>query len=527
MYKIRKIKFQEHPILKNLELDFCGKDGKAFDTIIFAGENGTGKSTIINALYEIASHTVKYPVLVEFEYKGKIFSIRYYLKEINGKNYIYANDEQGMNTYIGSDDIKNRYPFSGIFSDVDINFHADDVSTVTSLTLDSIKDSRRSTEKLPTQINQLLVDIQSMDDGELARAYRTAKELKQSVEDIVFQERMPRFTTAFNRMFESLKYSRIENVGGKKLILFRKNGIDIPIDNLSSGEKQVVYRGCFLLKDVNATNGAFVFIDEPEISLHPNWQVKVMDYYKGIFTNCGEQTSQIFAVTHSPFIIHNENRCNDKVIVLTRDDNGNIFVKDKPEYYKCTSTEVVSDAFSLTSFSTEIPTVYLEGRTDEMYFNRAVEVYNINVPFQFKWIGYLNDKGQDVNTGDKSLDAAFQFLASRNLSTVNICLKDCDTNQPVKKINHAVIMSIPAFSNSKNMKKGIENALVLDEIDLSPFYSTKTVTGDYGEERSIQTFEKIKLCKFICEKDDTFLKKIFSNLKGVIDKLDIIYKETL
>lgn len=253
-----------------------------------------------------------------------------------------------------------------------------------------------------------------------------------------------------------------------------------------------------------------------------------MDYYKGIFSNeTGKQTSQIFAVTHSPFIIHNENRCNDKVIVLTRDDNGNIFVKDKPEYYKCTSTEVVSDAFSLTSFSTEIPTVYLEGRTDEMHFNRAVEVYNINVPFQFKWIGYLNDKGQDVNTGDKSLDAAFQFLASRNLSTVNICLKDCDTNQPVKKINHAVIMSIPAFSNSKNMKKGIENALVLDEIDLSPFYSTKTATGDYGEERSIQTFEKIKLCKFICEKGDIVLKKVFSHLKDVIGELDIIYKETL
>ena len=46
MYKIRKIKFQDHPILKNLELDFCGKDGKALDTIIFAGENGTGKAQL-------------------------------------------------------------------------------------------------------------------------------------------------------------------------------------------------------------------------------------------------------------------------------------------------------------------------------------------------------------------------------------------------------------------------------------------------------------------------------------------------
>jgi len=268
MYKIRKVKFQDHPILKNLELDFCGKDGKALDTIIFAGENGTGKSTIVNALYEVASHTVKCPMWVEFENEGKVFCISYYLKErADGNPVVYANDEKGMNVYIGSDSLKNRYPFSGIFSDVDINFHADDVSTVTSLTLDSAKNSRRSTEKLPTQINQLIVDIQSTDNDELAHAYRTAKELKKSVADIVYEERMPRFTTAFNRMFESLTYSRIENVKGKKSILFQKNGVDIPITNLSSGEKQVVYRGCFLLKDVNATNGAFVFIDEPEIIL--------------------------------------------------------------------------------------------------------------------------------------------------------------------------------------------------------------------------------------------------------------------
>ena len=43
MYKIRKIVFHEHPVLKNLSLNFCDSEGKCIDTIIFAGENGTGK----------------------------------------------------------------------------------------------------------------------------------------------------------------------------------------------------------------------------------------------------------------------------------------------------------------------------------------------------------------------------------------------------------------------------------------------------------------------------------------------------
>ena len=54
MQKIKRIKFSDHPILKNLELDFCGADGRAVDTVIIAGENGSGKSTVLNYLYDIA-----------------------------------------------------------------------------------------------------------------------------------------------------------------------------------------------------------------------------------------------------------------------------------------------------------------------------------------------------------------------------------------------------------------------------------------------------------------------------------------
>lgn len=77
-----------------------------------------------------------------------------------------------MNTLANSDDVKNRYKFSGIYSDVDINFHAQQVSTVTSLTLDSEEKSRRSTPNLPIQIKQLIIDIQALDDSEVARAVR-------------------------------------------------------------------------------------------------------------------------------------------------------------------------------------------------------------------------------------------------------------------------------------------------------------------------------------------------------------------
>lgn len=378
---------------------------------------------------------------------------------------MYANDGLGMDVWVSSDDIKRVYPFNGIYSDVDINFHAQQVSTVTSLSLDEKKDSRRSSNNLPTQINQLLIDIQALDDADVAFAVRQHPEI--SKKDLDIEERMPRFTTAFNRMLSGLTYSRVENRAGHKSIIFQKGETDISIDALSSGEKQIVYRGCFLLKDANAISGAFVFIDEPEISLHPTWQMKIMDYYKSIFTDSSEiQTSQIFAVTHSPFVIHNESRKNDKVIVLTRNEYGAILVKDKPEYYKCTSVEAIKDAFCIQGFSGDTPCVYLEGRTDEKYFNKAVEVFGYELPFQFKWVGYMKDEKNEENTGKDALNKAIHFLIGRNLSVKTVCLFDCDTNRSEQMKNNVYTRVIPTYPNRKNMKKGIENALILDTIDL-------------------------------------------------------------
>ena len=511
MYKVRKIKFINHPILKSMEFNFVGMDGKAVDTVIFAGENGCGKSTIIDELYNVVAGRQPVSNITEYEVDGEIYTV--HINKKNNSTYTTAcYDKNGNSTNV------NLPAFAAIFSDVDINFHSKGISTVTSMTLDEQYRCKRSDSNLPTTINQLLIDIQALDDAEIAKKLRENHKL--SYENMKIDERMNRFRNAFGKIFDDLEYSGIDNQNGEKVVLFKKFDELIPIDSLSSGEKQIVYRGSFLLRDINALNGAFAFIDEPEISLHPIWQMKIMDFYMDIFTNDAEQqTSQMFVVTHSPFIIHNENRRNDKVIVLARDEGGNIIIRDEPEYYQSSSVELIKDAFNITLFGEGHSTVYLEGRTDEKYFNKALEVYDYAVPFSFKWVGYQKDNGQEENTGKTALDKAYLFLAGRNLSEKNVCLFDCDTGREEYMRNNTYIRVIPTFQNSKGMKKGVENALVLDDIDMSSYYLSHTIKGDYGGDTIINEFQKMKFCEDLCTMPKEVLIKVFANLKTVIDSL--------
>lgn len=526
MYKIKKITFINHPVLNDLALDFCDSNGNTVDTIIFAGGNGTGKSTILNELYKLSSHTITQDCNVEIDVDGKSVALEYRMRQTaTNRTYMHISNQNNISNYIYEDRFRALFPFHGIFSDVDINFHSNNISNVTSLLLDAMHESRKSENNLPTQINQLLVDVQALDDADISRAARENPSV--SYDHLNVDERMPRFTKAFQKIFDNLSYSRIQTQNGQKIILFKKYESEVPIDALSSGEKQIVYRGGFLLKDVNAIHGAFVFIDEPEISLHPSWQTKIMDYYKGIFTDKnGKQTSQIFVVTHSPFIIHNENRKNDKVIVLAHDNTGNIVIKDKQEYFKCDSIEVIQDAFHIHGFSANKSIVYLEGRTDEKYFKKSLEVFECkNLPFEFKWIGYIDKKGQEANTGKDALDKAVQFLIASNLQVKNVCLFDCDTKKSAGEKNNVYTRVVPSFENAKGIERGIENALILDDnFDITKFYTEKEKIDHYGVPSTIRELDKMKLCDSICSMDNEKLKKIFAHLKEEIESLMTIFK---
>ena len=519
---LRGIEFIDHPVLGGLKLDFCDSDGVPQDTIIFAGENGTGKSTILNAINDILAHhhSVMQEVLLEVQSNDGIVFVEYkydshkHLININSKNPTGKNCE-----------CKGFGSTKAIYSDVDINFKGKDIGGVTSLTLDAEMNSMRSTSNLATEIKQLIVDIQDLDAATTANWVRDNMGKGKSVDEAPNQVRISRLTQAFNFMFSDLRYDRVENRENRKTIIFKKCGEDVPIDALSSGEKQIVYRGCFMLRNINALTGAFVFIDEPEISMHPEWQKKILNFYKRIFTTeSGIQTSQIFVVTHSPFIIHNENRYNDKVIVLERDRDNNIVVKDKPEYYRCNSVEAVADAFHVDfNDQGQRPVVYVEGRTDEKYFSEAAAVFGIELPFDFQWIGHIGENGQERNTGDKALTHAASYFKAHNPPVKVVVQYDCDKKHDAEQQGNLIIRSVTEYlHNAKKCKRGTENALVLDRIDderWDTFFERKEEDKGYGKPTIIQELLKTELCDYICALPDEDKKHVFANLKTEIETL--------
>lgn len=49
--RLSQIEFKDHPILKNLKISFVKDNGEIYSNIIFVGENGCGKTTILNELF--------------------------------------------------------------------------------------------------------------------------------------------------------------------------------------------------------------------------------------------------------------------------------------------------------------------------------------------------------------------------------------------------------------------------------------------------------------------------------------------
>jgi len=260
--KLKKLYVENYKILKNFEIKFCDKNQHPLDIIVLAGVNGSGKTSVLEAIFGIK----------------KINGLK--LEAIlDNKSQIYESDSSSL--VVGSSGVKEFY-YNDEIKDKILYFPYDNRD------LNNIKNF------LPDYIQTLLFEY-----------------------DIKASEIYTKIKDNINNIFKDLNLNiEFDSRDGKGNLFFRHKITKekFLIDELSSGEKTLISEIMFLyLSDIK---DMVILIDEPELSLHPTWQGKILKLYE---TYAKQNNCQIIISTHSPLILGSAK--NESIRILYFEDN--------------------------------------------------------------------------------------------------------------------------------------------------------------------------------------------------------------
>jgi hypothetical protein len=214
-------------------------------------------------------------------------------------------------------------------------------------------------------------------------------------------------------MFPTKRFRRVDRSGANRIdVVFEEYGRESTLDQLSTGEKQVVFRAGFILRDIARAVSSIVLIDEPELSLHPEWQVRILDFYNSLLAPGGGRHGQRFVATHSPFIVHQA--ANARVFIFEKDAAGVIRTMPDPHYPTVGGSAAVR-AFNIDSFLAsdhyEV-LILVEGESDVSILNTAWEKLYPNERRFFEIRSALGAKNINITLNN---DLVFDRAGSRRL----------------------------------------------------------------------------------------------------------------
>lgn len=339
--KITRIKWNNHPILGNLLLDFNNDStNKPYETIIFAGENGTGKSTILTILSTfLNAGSFEYFEFVSYVTdEGKTFKAVPTSDGTKHKNFFDLIDENQNKIKIREDRNNNkdkmdsniddlRY-YGCVYSKARADYKTKKITSTTTSSLDKEKYDIDGSDDF-TSLKQLVVDIVNQDNDKYAETNKKLGPSPKSWDEFYPDSNLYRFKNAFDNFFDKLAYEKVTDLNDEKTITFAKNGSSIPVDELSTGEKQIVFRGIYLLRNSDLLSGSAILVDEPELSMHPKWQQRILNYYKDLFTKNDKLKAQMFFATHSDHVLKAALSENNKSLVITLEENDGVIQAKK------------------------------------------------------------------------------------------------------------------------------------------------------------------------------------------------------
>lgn len=160
--------------------------------------------------------------------------------------------------------------------------------------------------------------------------------------------------------------------------IISQNGLEVSLDKLSSGNLYLIQRLVSLLgqmyavhelnktplSDICKTEG-ILLIDEAENHLHPKWQKNFLNTILDIFPNL-----QIIATTHSPFIVGSV--ANARVYVCQAQTDHSIIVDKTAEYSNSPIDEIlISEVFDTQPFNAEITNLMKERKEAIITHNKT------------------------------------------------------------------------------------------------------------------------------------------------------------
>ncbi len=150
-------------------------------------------------------------------------------------------------------------------------------------------------------------------------------------------------------------HTRYKNRPEGELVL-SKNGLEVIVDQLSSGERMLFGLIGDLARRLALANpgveeplkgSGVVLIDEIDLHLHPRWQRLILFKLRNIFPNI-----QFIVTTHSPQVLQYVRP--EHIILL---DNGTV-VEDNVRTLGKNSDLILREAFSVNRYSEEIPEIH-------------------------------------------------------------------------------------------------------------------------------------------------------------------------
>lgn len=325
--KIKSINIKEERVLKDIGISF-ENNGNILNTIVIAGANGSGKTTLLESIIKNINNILigeknqnrenRIDWLFEQEERNIINRMRELFRE---RNFIYYDTDLFFNCLKGYE-VKDPFKLYSLFQNKivpkiiyvpsEIKFEKSEVNTI-SLKVDY---------KLMNIVdNELIKSIPSYIASRITYVANTE-------EDLTMKQVREKVSEEINEIFSILdidvKLKGVSKDETSTPIFTNSSGDEFDINGLSSGEKQLFLR-TLAIKMLEPEN-SIILIDEPELSLHPKWQSKIIKVYERIGKN-----NQIIIATHSPHILGSVPK--ENIIILTKDNEGKVFPMTGDELY--------------------------------------------------------------------------------------------------------------------------------------------------------------------------------------------------